>query len=247
MSDDDFRLLDFSNAVSDLIKREKPSDAKVNELRDRTGVPQLTSEGTPDLIHKVVSYAFRDPILRERLLKQIALLFPSSTDSLEQLKFSYASNGSSGFVEDIVVGVRTAGVLRSKFRDILVGDVHLDPQNIIDLRDQLLSSLNQISNSLDLLIGRPGDTPAKFRRLASMLTRIEDGIESCLGALVYFSQVNDSIEDGRKASSRAGITEADRATAELVRLRELNYCREQIRYRLTHLSADCNRVVAEFP
>jgi hypothetical protein len=247
MGDDGFRLLDFSNAVTDLIKGEGPSDAKVNQLRDRTGVPQLTAEDTPDLIHKVVSKAFRDTALRERLLEQIPLLFPSVEESLEQLKASYASSGSPGFATDIIVPVRAAGALRGKFRDVLVGEAHLDPQDISDLRDQLLGALNQISNSLELLIGKPADTPAKVRRLTSMLTRIEGEIESCLDALVYFGQVNDSVEDARKASSRVGITEADRATAELVRLRELNYCREQIRYRLARLSEDCNRVITEFP
>lgn len=242
--DDELRLLDFANAVADLIGRAQPSAAQVKRLGSRTGVPEMAGEDSADLTHKIVHTAFRDPELRRRLLKETAALFPELATELQDRTTSHEDYCHSSLNEELIGRVRSASALRSKYREILISETHLDPQHVSDLREHLLSSLTQISNSRDVLMSGSGDLPSSTRRLHSMLARIEGDIESCLDALIYFGQVNDSIEKARR-NSRLGITESDQATAELIRLRELNHCREEIRYRLTYLSEECDRITAK--
>jgi hypothetical protein len=260
MSDDRFRLRDFSNAITDLIKGANPLETKVIELGDRTGVESFKAESTSFRIHQTVTMAFRDPALRDRLLSKIPEVFPELKEGLAELRITFRDYRVSArgpavdappgggyeheLGEEIASRVRAAGALRSKFREVLLGEVSLDRAQADDISDQLLTALSQISSGRALLAS--GEALANSRRLASMLNRVEGAVESCLDAVIYFGQVSQSIEDARGTSSRVGVTEADRATAELMRLRELNHCREQIRSRLTRLSEHCDRISSEF-
>ena len=245
MRDEELRLLDFANEVADLIVAEQPSMAQVKRLGSRTGFLEIASEDVTDLLHEIVHKAFRDPQLRPRLLKEANQLFPNLAEKLQGLTNSYDNDRLSSLKEEIAARVHDTGLLRSKFREILISETHLDPQDINDIRGLLLASLNQISGSRDVLASGTRDIPPPIRRLNGMLTRIEGYIESCLSALIYFAQVNDFIEGFQRNSSRVGITEADRATAELIRLHELNHWREEIRDRLARLSEECDRIVTK--
>jgi hypothetical protein len=265
VGDAGFQRQDFANEVENLIWEQQPTDAQINRAATRAGIRGVTrGDDTQDHLFNVVTAAFRREVLRDRFLGKIVEIFPDLREPLEEKKRTYIGSedstqpedlpgvspgraGALSSAEDILGRISAVGELRSKYREVLLADAQLVPLPMTDLRSDLLAALSQIGGSRDSLINSQSHLSGEMRRLLSMLARIEDGIESCLDAMIYYSQVNDSIENTRRTTLAVGITEADRATAELVRLRELNYCREEFRHRLTRLSEDCGRANAEFP
>lgn len=262
----DNTLLDFINSVRDLIRKQepRPSEGKVTELAERIGISAPNGEDVDERIHKIGQEALRDTEVRARFLKEIPEVFSDHdfVKKLEDLKKKYpdysgeasgqtsaaepraqiSQDGDEEVVGDVFHRIQSVSALRDKFQDVLFGVELPDHSNALDLHDQLLAALNGIRNNHDMLKSDSGDLPARVRALLSALTLIEDDIESCLDALSYFSVISDSIIEARKTALAAGITEADRTSAELIRLRELNHCREQVRYRLNRLHEDCGRI-----
>jgi hypothetical protein len=260
----DYSLRDLCNDLEDLILQHCPRDEELKRLAERCDLAPPIAEQTSDLIHNIVQEAYRDAKVRNSLLKQTPLVFPKLVgfNELNEKFRAAAEQNSAGAstpgtqirasdgwhdeaVQDVVARVRSVSALRSKFRDVLLGEEQLDRLHAPDLREQLLTALNGITDGRNILMSRSGDLPVQVRRLLSALGRIEDDVESCLEALIYFSQVSRSAEEASRATPSVGITDADRATAELIRLRELNHCREQVLYRLRRLSEDCDRIRAD--
>ena len=247
----------FHNSVIDLISGQRPTETNVQHLAERADV-EYPAGDAKDAVYKIVALARRDREVRARLLEEIPNVFPRIADELAGLINSFPDPGAlvgtsapeveategvnDEALEDVVTRVRSAGALRSKFRDVLFGEEQFDRLHVPDLHAQLLAALTEIASGREILMNRSGQHSVRARRLLSALARIEDDIEACLSALIYFAHVSQSTEDARKTMPGAGITDTDRATAELVRFRELNYCREQVCYRLNRLSEDCDRV-----
>jgi hypothetical protein len=268
MTNDDDRELEFKNAVTELLWNEELTETQLGLLRAQIGIPDLKREDSRDFAHQIVFTAFREANRRNLLLQRIPIIFPSIKTDLDKLierhsrsdpETSSAPNDRVdgpeltldedepvGAANEIASRVRAVAELRNKYRASLLEEARVDATNMTDLRGELLAALKEIGDSRDTLVRRSGQLPMSVRRLLSMLTRIEDGLESCLDAIIYYIQVGDSIENSRRTTPGVGITDADRATAELVRLRELNYSREQVRYRLARLSEDCERASSQF-
>jgi hypothetical protein len=257
---DDELLRRFHNSVIDLILGQGPTEADLQQLAQRCEL-ECPAGGAKNAVYLIVAQARRDSEIRARLLEEIPKVFPKITDQLDGLIKTFpdptalagtpapevetAETGDGEVFEDAVLRVRSAGALRGKFRDVLFGEEQLGRLHVPDLHEQLLVALNEIASGREILMTGSGRLSVRVRRLLSALARIEDDIEACLGALIHFANVSRSTEDARQATSGAGTTDTDRASAELVRLRELNYCREQVCYRLNRLSEDCDRVRAE--
>ena len=71
------------------------------------------------------------------------------------------------------------------------------------------------------------------------LGKIEDEIFICLDSLWYYMAVYSIFEDSKRMAADLGVAEADRAAAEMLRLRELNHARSQVRFRLSRVSEEC--------
>jgi hypothetical protein len=133
--------------------------------------------------------------------------------------------------------VRRTKDLKLKFRTLLSSQ-ELTRIDVEEISDKLSASASDIEA---LLRAHPaGERPSiPARRLLMSLGRIEGEIFKCFDSLWYYNVVHSILEESRSAAANISIAEADRAAAEMLRLRELNQARSQIRHRLDRIIEEC--------
>jgi hypothetical protein len=174
-----------------------------------------------------------------RLIKELKLLFP--------MVHQVAADGSPGsgnpvgeteaLFEAAIDLVRRTKDLRLKFQPLRSGQ-ELTLVDVAEINNQLSESASDIA---ELLQAYPIESKPSIsaRRLLASLSRIEDEIFRCFDSLWYYAQVHSILEASRRADTGIGVAEADRAAAEMLRLRELNHARSQVRFRLSRVSEEC--------
>jgi hypothetical protein len=133
--------------------------------------------------------------------------------------------------------VRRTKDLKLKFRTLLSSQ-ELTRVDVEEISDKLTESASGIEALLRAYpVGEKLSISA--RRLLMSLGRIEGEIFKCFDSLWYYNVVHSILEESRSVTANIGIAEADRAAAEMLRLRELNQARSQIRFRLERITEEC--------
>lgn len=169
-----------------------------------------------------------------QLLGTLNQLFPEMRQATAGTDSAYEASELYNAAIDLV---RRAKDLRLKFRTLFTGQ-ELTRVDVEEISNELSESASGIEALLraypagDLL-----SIPA--RRLLMSLGRIEGEIFKCFDSLWYYNVVHSILEESRGLTANIGLAEADRAAAEMLRLRELNQARSQIRFRLERITEEC--------
>jgi hypothetical protein len=152
-----------------------------------------------------------------------------STDSADEV---------GGLFNAAIDVVRQTKELKLKFRTLLSSQ-ELTRVDIEEISGRLTESASGIEEVLRAYpVGERAPSIAA-RRLLMSLGRIEEEIFRCFDSLWYYTVVHASLEESRSATANIGPAEADKAAAEMLRLRELNQARSQIRFRLNRITEEC--------
>lgn len=257
---DEDRELKFRNALEDLILSATDQNRdKVVRLAQRSGIkdpPENEDVGScaNNIVHVkarsskvLLSLLTNLPTVCKgpekaktdelnHLIRELALIFPETIGDKPSPR-SREDGEDDTLLATAIDLVRRTKDLRLKFQPILSGQ-ELTSADIAEINDQLSRSAASIS---ELRQAYPIESKpsASVRRLLAGLTRIENELFRCFDALWYYGQVYSILEASRNADADIGVTEADRAAAEMPRLRELNHARSHIRFRLSRVIEEC--------
>lgn len=165
-------------------------------------------------------------------------LFPEVRQAAGESAESMGSaDEADGLFNAAIDLVRRTKDLKLKFHSLLSGQelTRVDVEEISDNLSESASGIEALLRAYSV-----GTKPSiSVRRLLVSLGRIEGEIFRCFDSLWYYSVIHSSLEESRSATANISIAEADRAAAEMLRLRELNQARSQIRFRLDRITEEC--------
>ncbi len=256
------RLLDFRNHVEELILSATARDRdKVTWLARKAGIADSpdnndvgacvniivfekarsarTFQGLLKHLPHVCGELDGDKSERlNQLLEELNQLFPElQKETGASVDSTASADEASGLFNAAIDLVRRTKDLKLKFRTLLSSQ-ELTRVDVEEISDNLIESASGIEALLRAypIEGKPS---ISARRLLMSLGRIEDEIFRCFDSLWYYTVVHSSLEESRSATAGTGVAEADRVAAELLRLRELNQARAQIRFRLNRITEEC--------
>lgn len=139
--------------------------------------------------------------------------------------------------------VRQAGIVQALLREALSTVEGLTAFDWEDLHASVAKALALMRDAGDLY--RPAAAEAApTRRARAAVARVEEDAERCLDAVWYLRSVTRLGEDWDAPALPGSAGETDRASAALVRLRETDQARGQLRARLRRLAETCRRLGA---
>jgi hypothetical protein len=259
---DDARELQFRNHLEEFILEATAGDRdKVVRLARKVGITDPPSHDDVGVcVTAIVFDKARSPVKcldllkylpqvcdkleqdmsdrRDKLLEELKQLFPGVRQAAGESAESMDSADEADELFNAAIDlVRRTKDLKLKFHSLLSGQ-ELTRVDVEEISGKLSESASGIETVLSAYpVGTKPSISA--RRLLISLGRIEDEIFRCFDSLWYYTAVHSILEESRSATGNVSIAEADRAAAEMLRLRELNQARSQIRFRLNRITEEC--------